>query len=83
MGDDLYPVTIIATRYGGTYERGLWAAFPISAERVPQDAVADDVTCAAWWADFGTTVGVGVTPDAALADLRAKIAAGQYFRAST
>ena len=83
MGNDLYPVTIIQTRYGGTYEGGAWAAFPIHLERVPDDAVGNDVVCVTWWADHGNTVGVGATPDAALADLEAKIAAGQYFRAPT
>lgn len=82
MNDDAYPVTIIATRFGGIYEGGAWAAFPVRAERIPADAVSDDVTCATWWEDHGSTVGLGATPNAALADLRAKIMAGQYFRAT-
>jgi hypothetical protein len=80
---DLYPVTIIATRYGGIYEGGAWAAFPVGAERIPPLAISDDSTCVTWWADYGNAVGVGATPNAALADLEAKIAAGQYFRASS
>jgi hypothetical protein len=83
MTDELYPVTIITTRYGGTYEGGAWAAFPIHPERVPDDAVANDVVCVNWWGEYGHTVGVGATPDAALADLEGKIAAGQFFRAPT
>ena len=82
MNDNAYPVTIIATRYGGIYEGGAWAAFPVRAETIPPDAVGDDVTCATWWEVYGTTVGIGATPNAALADLEAKIASGQYFRAT-
>jgi hypothetical protein len=83
MGDDLYPVTIIQTRYGGIYEGGAWAAFNLHPEQIPDDAVGGDIVCARWWADFGKAVGVGATPDAALADLDAKQAAGHRFPASS
>ena len=72
MSDHLWPVTIIATRYGGIYEGGEWAAFPLHPEQVPDDARADDITCPTWWEQYARFVGVGVTPDAALADLKAK-----------
>lgn len=72
---NLYPVTIIKTRYSGVYERGgRWAAFPINAEDVPLQASLDDVTCAEWWADNGDYVGVGTDPIAALENLEYKIA---------
>jgi hypothetical protein len=35
MDEVLCPVTIIATRYGGTYEGGAWAAFPLDPWQVP------------------------------------------------
>jgi hypothetical protein len=82
MDDELYPVTIIQTRYGGIYEGGPWAAFNLYPEQVPDDAVGGDIVCAPWWADFGKAVGVGTTPDAALADLEAKHAAGHRLPAS-
>lgn len=75
MPEHLYPVTIIATRYSGIYEGGEWAAFPIRFEAIPPEVDADDVTCATWWEDHVDSVGVGKTPDAALADLEAKCAA--------
>ena len=66
---------MIRTRYGGIYEGGEWAAFPIHFEEIPPDVDGDDATCATWWADFAHAVGVGDTPDVALADLEAKCAA--------
>ena len=75
MAETLYPVTIIATRYGGIYEGGAWAAFPLDFEQLPPQIDDDDVTCATWWSDYGYSVGVGNSPNAALADLEAKTAA--------
>ncbi|MEA2660566.1 MAG: hypothetical protein QOH08_138 [Chloroflexota bacterium] len=83
MGDELYPVTIVQTRYGGIYEGGRWAAFLLRPEELPTDAFGGDIVCVPWWADFGDAVGVGATPDAALADLEAKHAAGHRLPAST
>jgi hypothetical protein len=74
VSEDLYPVTIIRTRYGGTYEGGEWAAFPLQSVQVPGEAIGDDVTCATWWEQYGYAVGLGNTPGAALADLAAKSA---------
>jgi hypothetical protein len=75
MNDPLYPVTIVATRYGGTYEGGAWAAFPLDPWQVPVEPIADDITCATWWEQFAYAVGVGDTPGTALSDLEAKSAA--------
>jgi hypothetical protein len=82
MGDDLSPVTIVETRYGGINEGGTWAAFLHHPEQLPDDAFGGDILCARWWADFGYAVGVGATPDAALADLGAKRAAGHRLPGS-
>ena len=62
MDEPLYPVAIIATRYGGTYEGGAWAAFPLDPWQVPTDPFADDMACAAWWEQFAHAVGVGDAP---------------------
>ena len=62
---DIYPVTIIRSRYGGVYEGGRWAALDCSHEEVPEGAIGDDVACAAFWA----LARAGRTPDAALASL--------------
>ena len=76
MSEPAYPATIIATRYSGIYEGGEWAAFPLRPEQIPDDVTADDVTCSTWWEHYGRFVGLGMTPDAALADLAAKSASG-------
>lgn len=46
---DIYPATIIRTRYGGVYEGGRWAALDCSHEEVPEAAIGDDIECAEFW----------------------------------
>lgn len=57
----IWPVTICAVRYTGVYEGGLWAAFAAYPWDVPEDAFADDMTCAEWWRQHRAEVGVGNT----------------------
>jgi hypothetical protein len=72
----VYPVTIIATRYGGTYEGGRYAAFNMDEDDIPGEATAGDHECKTWWRDVapGLPVGVGATPDAALVALSDRLA---------
>ena len=72
----VYPVTIIATRYGGTYEGGRYAAFNMDEDDIPGEATAGDHECETWWRDVapGLPVGVGATPDAALVALSDRLA---------
>lgn len=75
--DDLYPVTIVSTRYGGTYEGKAWAAFNAGPEQLshPMQPYYDwdggDYECQVWWADNGKMpyVAVGNTPNEALKNL--------------
>jgi len=67
------PVTIVATRHGGRYEHGRFAAFPLEAWDLPRDAYGGDRIAAEWWSSNTTPVGVGETPDEALADLGRKL----------
>ncbi|TYB71228.1 hypothetical protein FXF51_01970 [Nonomuraea sp. PA05] len=71
--DPLYPVTIVKTRYSGSYEGGTFAAFLTEPWDVPQDAFADDRVAYGWWKEHGGMIGVGDTPDEALASLRSKL----------
>src|SRR3954463_15994232 len=60
----MYPVTIVATRYGGTYEGstedpdgnlvggGRWAAFNCFPDDIPADAFGGDIVAAPWWAQY-------------------------------
>lgn len=70
---DLYPITIIEDRYTGTYSGGLFTAWNRYACELPEGPAADDVTCMKFWLDNTEPVGVGNTPEAALADLEHKI----------
>ena len=67
--DDLQPVTITRSRYGGTYEVGDWVAFAASPDRLPIGWDGDDVDCAEFWADHAHGIGGGATPAEAYADL--------------
>jgi hypothetical protein len=70
----VYPVTIIRTRYGGSYEGGAWAAFHCHEDAVPANATGDDLTCATyWWSSEAGLVGRGATPDEALANLEDRL----------
>lgn len=59
-------VVVVATRYGGVYEGGMFAAIP--ADWLQADAFGQDTECGDWWHAHGHKAGVGATPDAALQD---------------
>jgi hypothetical protein len=65
-------VTIFQTRYRGAYEGGLWAAVYAQPHEIASEAWEGDVYASGWWHDHASEVGVGDTPDAALADLHSK-----------
>lgn len=73
-----YPVTIIMTRYAGTYEGGPYAAFNVNPQDVPLEATGSDVPCMWWWDYNSHRVGVGGSPNDALADLTSKIKQGVH-----
>lgn len=73
--DDLTPISIVQARYGGLYEGGRWLAFLLEADELPNEAFDDDPTCREWWDDASRLpIGRGTTPDAALDDLRVRVA---------
>lgn len=72
----LYPVEIVQTRYGGTYEVGFWAAFPAGTYNRESDAFGNDVAAANWWLENRSLVGVGASPNDAVADLFMKATGG-------
>lgn len=61
------------TRHGGTYEGGQWAALPCHPDEFPPQANGDDIELRDWFTDPTIAVGVGETPDEALAALEAVI----------
>lgn len=69
----LYPLTITLDRYTGAYSGGKWTAWNCEPGEIPEGPFADDVGCASFWADNRTPVGIGESPEAAIADLNRKI----------
>ena len=79
--EDMYPVTIVTTRYGGAYElygqehrEGEsvdYIAFNLEAHAVPYDPFGGDPECHNWFHEnFGKfPYGLGATPNEALKDL--------------
>lgn len=45
----VYPITILADRYGGSYSRAKWTAWTCEPENIPEDAQAGDTDCASFW----------------------------------
>lgn len=79
---DIYPVTIIPTRYSGTYEsdwgknsltggpnNAKWACFPCDPTEVPEHATGSDDECSMWWDYMRQYVGLGYSPNNAYVNL--------------
>jgi len=73
----LYPIIVRQARYSGIYEGGLWLASS-NCDAIPSEELmgyleGDDCDAWAFLDDKLTALGVGNTPDTALADLIHKI----------
>lgn len=74
----LYPVAIIESRYSGTYEGGKWHAIPefddvINTEHYQDYMYGDDGSALDFWdSNIASSIGVGDTPELALADMKLK-----------
>lgn len=87
MKKEIYPLTIIMSRYGGTYSGGKYVAFNETNDSgTLDDAIGDDCSCAGFFSDienpikninniFGEKIycGRGDTPNEALEDLAKKL----------
>lgn len=71
--EEIYPVTIVIDRYGGTYSGGLYTAWNCEACDVPVEIYESDIECGDFWRDYKKIVGKGTTPMLALEDLRIKL----------
>lgn len=65
---DIYPITVIRSRYRGTYEGAEWVAFNEHAQSIT-DAEADDVTCGSFFSCYSKPIGRGQTPTEAVTNL--------------
>ena len=70
-----WDITIMSTRYGGCYEGAPWLAFTYLPE--DNDVHSGDTECDVWFCDREEMlIGRGATPDAALADIKARMEKG-------
>ncbi len=73
------PVAIIQSRYSGVYEGGKWHAIPefddvINSEQYQDYMYGDDGSALDFFdSGIASNIGVGDTPELALADMRLKI----------
>lgn len=72
--EDVYPLTIVADRYGGTYSGAQYLAFNLFAGDQPYEVGGDDTDEMMFWDEKNGDckrykIGKGATPDEALADL--------------
>ena len=47
--NDVYPLTVIADRYGGTYSHAAYLAFQADYNEIPVEISGDDVRCMNFW----------------------------------
>lgn len=72
---DIYPLTIIADRYSGTYSGGAYTAWNLDCWDIPDGPDGGDTECMMFWdnADKYYIIGRGGTPDEAVADLERRL----------
>ena len=66
------PMTLVACRYGGVYEHGRFAAFPVDVDALPEGLNDGDRECDEFWTNAREReheIGVGDTPNEAYEDL--------------
>lgn len=66
---ELYPTTILRSRYGGVYEGANWVAFHETPSAVA-DTQGDDITCASFFRNYPHPIGWGNTPQEAYDKLK-------------
>lgn len=70
----IWPITIVATRYGGVYEGGKFAAFNQYPYEIHIDAMGDDGDASYFWNSYDAEkVGRGNTPGSAMVDLQKRL----------
>ena len=75
FGIDIYPLTIIADRYTGSYSGGAFTAWNCEYYEIPLDAASSDGLCGEFWetAHDKYLIGTGDTPREAMLDLYIKM----------
>lgn len=71
--EEIYPMTLVCDRYGGTYSGGIYTAWMCDPWDVPVEIEESDGPCDLFWESYTGPVGKGATPLQAMEDLRIKI----------
>lgn len=71
--EPIYPLTIIADRYDGTYSGGKYLAFNMDFDEMPEEIIGDDVSCCNIFYKPDFIYGKGDTPLEAYRDLILKL----------
>ena len=75
---DIYPCTIVADRYNGSFSGAPWIAYRLSYFELPDELDAGDGECHDYWAkEDKSLIGFGQTPQEAYNDLKKKVKAFQ------
>ena len=76
---DIYPITIVQDRYGGTYSGAAFLCFGCEYYEIPQEVNGDDIEAMTFWDNTNLRtchadlrIGKGNTPDDALRDYAEK-----------
>jgi len=76
--EHIWPLTIVADRYGGVYSGGRYLAFNAYPDELPVEPFAGDIPCMDFWDhqnDYqARIIGVGWTLDEALESLQEQLA---------
>lgn len=70
---DIYPLTIIKSRYNGIYSGGIYLAFNLHHQDVPSEATGGDMECDEFWREYSRPVGKGSKPGEAIYNLLRKL----------
>jgi hypothetical protein len=71
--DEIYPLTIIADRYSGTYSGGLYTAWNLAYDVIPDGVEFDGDDALDFWESNSIPYGKGRTVSEALIDLYLKL----------
>ena len=64
-----YPLTIVNDRYTGAYSGGIYLAFPLDFNKIPEEVNGEDGECGYFWSNYKEPVGKGATVQEAIDDL--------------
>ena len=75
---NLYPLTIVMDRYSGVYSGGIFTAWKLDPDEVPEEICAGDNSASDFFDDIrykrrDFIYGIGETPDEAAMDLYIKM----------